>query len=179
MTDKERFLTILRSVKREGIDAIINYLESSSFFKDPASARYHGNFEGGLCKHSLAVYDKLVELSGRDDDTVKICSLLHDICKVGSYKVDYKNVKNELGVWEKVPYYSFAEDMFPFGHGEKSVFIISQYMNLSLEEVLAIRWHMGSYEPKELWQTLESARKMYDLVIYIHMADVLASTKIA
>ena len=170
MDNKERYLTILKSVKRDGILNLIEYLENSSFFKDPASAMYHGNHEGGLCEHSLAVYDELVKLIGFDNDTIKIVSLLHDLCKIGTYKIEYRNVKNE-----KVPYYNAVGDDFPYGHGEKSVFIIQQFIELSIEEVMAIRWHMGSYEPKELWNDLGKAQELYPICMYIHFADVIAS----
>lgn len=175
MDNKERYLNLLRSVKREGMDILIKYLESSTFFEDPASAIYHGNHVGGLCEHSLAVYDELVKLIGEENDTLKITALLHDICKVGTYKVDYRNVKNELGIWEKVPYYKAIGDDFPYGHGEKSVFIIQQFIQLNINEVMAIRWHMGSYEPKELWNDLGKAQELYPLCMYIHFADVIAS----
>lgn len=173
--NKEKFLKLLKSVNREGMDKLIAWLEKSSFFKDPASSQFHGNYEGGLCQHSLTVYEELVKLCGRDDDTVKISALLHDICKTGTYSVDYKNVKNDLGVWEKVPYYKSISNGFPYGHGEKSVYMLSQFINLTIEEVMAIRWHMGAYESKECWKDLGEAQKQYPLALYIHFADMIAS----
>lgn len=172
---KERYLELLKTVNRPGMSNLIDYLEKSSFFKDPASAMYHGNHEGGLCEHSLAVYDELVKLTGVDNDTIKIVALLHDVCKIGTYRVDYRNVKNERGIWEKVPYYKAVGDAFPYGHGEKSVFIVAQYISLTIEELMAIRWHMGSYEPKELWNDLGKAQELYPLCMYVHFADVIAS----
>ena len=102
---KEKYLELLNSIQREGMDDLIQFIESSDFFKAPASTRFHGNFEGGLLEHSLKVYELLedkikhvpvpVEI---EEDTIKIVALLHDICKVNFYKVDYRNTKNELGV---------------------------------------------------------------------------------
>ena len=107
---KEEFIELLKSTKREGVDEIINFLEKTDFFKAPASTRFHGNYEGGLLEHSMKVYEILkhkVKNSVIDinvgDDTLIIVALLHDICKANYYKVDFRNVKNERGEWEKVP----------------------------------------------------------------------------
>ena len=175
MDNKQRFIDILSQVNRPGMKELIEYIEATPFFKDPASSNYHGNYEGGLCEHSLAVYDELVKLTGRNDDSVKIVALLHDLCKAGTYAVDYRNIKNEKGIWEKVPYYKAKSDGFPYGHGEKSVFLVSSFIRLTTEEILAIRWHMGPYEAKECWRDLGEAQEMYPLVTYTHFADVLAS----
>lgn len=175
MTTKERFLELLRKVNRDGIDKLIAWLEGSTFFVDPASAKYHGDYEGGLCDHSLAVYEEYVKLTGVDDDKAKITCLLHDVCKIGTYKLGYRNVKNEQGQWQQVPQYENQESGFPFGHGEKSVFMISQFIKLTKEEILMIRWHMGAYESKECWRELGEAQEMYPSVLYIHFADMLAT----
>lgn len=58
---KERYLELLRTIKREGIEELIKYLESSDFFTAPASTKFHGDYEGGLLEHSLKVYDILCE----------------------------------------------------------------------------------------------------------------------
>lgn len=177
MNNKERFISLLKSTKREGIEKLILWLENTSFFDDPASARFHGNFKGGLCEHSLIVYDEFVKLTNRDDDTSKIACLLHDICKIGTYKIIYKNVKNEdTGEWVKIEQYENIESDFPFGHGEKSVVMLLEYIDLTKEEMMMIRWHMGAYESKECWRELGKAQKMYPSVLYIHFADMIAST---
>ena len=80
------------------------------------------------------------------EETYAIVALLHDLCKANFYKKGTRNVKNdETGKWEKVPSYS-VEDMFPYGHGEKSVFLIERFMKLKVEEAVAIRWHMGGFD---------------------------------
>ena len=139
---KEEFLALLRKTNREGIEELINFLEKSDFFVAPASTRFHGNFEGGLAAHSMKVYEILkhkVENSVIDveikEESIILIGLLHDICKTNFYKVDYRNAKNALGVWEKVPYYT-VDDTIPYGHGEKSVMMITEYMKLTPEEKL-------------------------------------------
>ena len=79
--------------------------------------------------------------------------------------------KNSLGVWEKVPYYTI-DDTIPYGHGEKSVMMISEYIKLTVEEKYCIRWHMGFTEPKELYNTLGQAYKKYPLALLTHEADL-------
>lgn len=175
---KEEFLQLLRSTNREGIENLIDFIEKSDFYKAPSSTRFHGSYEGGLLEHSLSVYKILkekvknipIELEIKDD-TLIIIALLHDICKVNFYKVDYRNAKNSFGEWEKVPYYTI-EDTIPYGHGEKSVMMISEYIKLSVEEKYCIRWHMGFSEPKELYTTLGLAFKKYPLALLLHEADL-------
>ena len=178
---KEQFIELLRSVKREGIEDLIKFIEGTDFFKAPASTRFHGDFEGGLLQHSIKVYEILKEKLKNapiqlevSEDTLRIVALLHDICKVNYYKVDYRNAKNELGVWEKVPYYT-VEDTIPYGHGEKSVMMITEYMKLTPEEKYAIRWHMGLSEPKELYGTLSVAFNKYPLALMLFEADLEAT----
>jgi len=178
---KEQFLELLSSIQREGIDDLIKFIESTDFFKAPASTRFHGDFEGGLLQHSMKVYEILKEKLKNapvqmniSEDTIKIVALLHDICKVNFYKVDYRNAKNELGVWEKVPYYT-VDDTIPYGHGEKSVMMITEYMKLTVEEKYAIRWHMGLSEPKELYGTLAIAFGKYPLALMLFEADLEAT----
>lgn len=171
---KTRFIELLKCIDRQGMEELIAFLEKSTFFTDPASARYHGSFEGGLAAHSLAVYEELVLLEG-NSDKVKIVALLHDICKTGTYEVQMRNVKNEAGKWEQVPYYQAVGSKFPYGHGEKSVYMIQNFIKITQEEALAIRWHMGSYEAKEQWGDLGAAQELYPLVMHTHFADVKAS----
>ena len=178
---KEEYILLLRTIKREGIEDLINFLEKSDFFKAPASTRFHGDYEGGLLEHSLKVYEILkhkvennIESIKVSDDTIKIVALLHDICKANFYKIDYRNAKNALGVWEKVPYYT-VDDTIPYGHGEKSVMMISEYIKLTPEEKYCIRWHMGFTEPKELYGTIGLAYKKYPLALLTFEADLEAT----
>ena len=178
---KEKFIELLRSTNREGIEDLIAFLDKTDFFTAPASTRFHGSFEGGLLEHSLKVYEILdykvkhcVIDMNVSEDTIKLVALLHDICKLNFYKVDYRNAKNALGEWEKVPYYT-VDDTIPYGHGEKSVMMISEYIKLTPEEKYSIRWHMGYTEPKELYNTIVSAYKKYPLALLTHEADLEAT----
>lgn len=183
---KNEFVDIFSThIKRQGADKLLEYLENSDFFTAPASARFHLAEEGGLCQHSLNVYKRLVKLVrdeyGADyhsvvsDETIAVCGLLHDVCKVNFYSVDYRNSK-ENGVWVKVPYYK-VDEKFPYGHGEKSAFIISQYMRLTPEEAMAINWHMGGFDERVKGgsYSLSEAMAKYKLVLLMHVADLQAS----
>ena len=178
---KERFIELLKSTNREGIDNLINFLEKTDFFEAPASTRFHGDYKGGLLEHSMKVYEIFKEKVKNasieinvPEDTIIITALLHDICKANFYKVDYRNAKNELGVWEKVPYYTI-DDQIPYGHGEKSVMMLTEYIKLTPEEKYAIRWHMGFTEPKEVYSTIGVAYKKYPLALLVFEADLEAT----
>ena len=175
---KEKFLELLKTVNREGINDLIDFIEKTDFFKAPASTRFHGNYEGGLVEHSLKVYEILkhevetnIEPLQVSEESLIIIALLHDLCKANFYKVDYRNAKNALGVWEKVPYYAI-DDTIPYGHGEKSAMMITDYMKLTPEEKYCIRWHMGFTEPKEQYTTIGVAYKKYPLALLVHEADL-------
>ena len=181
---KNEFIDIFTAnISRNGADKLLEYLQDTDFFTAPASARFHLCEEGGLCSHSLNVYKRLVKLvrdefgdnSPYSDETLAICGLLHDLCKVNFYAVDYRNSK-ENGVWVKVPYYR-VEEKFPYGHGEKSVFIISQYIRLTAEEAMAINWHMGGFDDRVKGGSfaLSEAMAKYKLVLLMHIADLQAS----
>lgn len=175
---KEEFLELLRKVNREGINELIEFIQKTDFFKAPASTRFHGDHEGGLVEHSIKVYEILkhkvetnIEPIKVSEESLIIIALLHDLCKANFYKVDYRNAKNALGVWEKVPYYT-VDDTIPYGHGEKSVMMITEYMKLTPEEKYCIRWHMGFTEPKEQYTTIGLAYKKYPLALLVHEADL-------
>ena len=161
---------------------LINFIEEKTdFFTAPASTRFHGSHEGGLLEHSMKVYEILdykIKNNVIDlhvpEDTIIIVSLLHDICKVNFYKVDYRNAKNARGEWEKVPYYTI-DDTIPYGHGEKSVMMLTEYIKLTSEEKYSIRWHMGFSEPKEVYSSLGAAYKKYPLALLVNEADLEAT----
>ena len=173
---KQRFIELLKATNRPGIDNLLDFLDRTDFYTAPASTKFHNSFEGGLLKHSLNVYDALKDLTkgAWSDDTIAIVALLHDICKVNQYKVDYRNKKNDEGIWVKEPYYT-TDDLMPLGHGEKSVMIISEFIKLTKEELYAIRWHINGYEPKENYSYIAKAYEKYPLAVYTHMADLMAT----
>ena len=183
MTNKERFIQIFtENIKREGADKLLEYLTSSAsdFFTAPASARFHSSYEGGLLDHSLNVYDCLKsylqserarETFGFEysEESIAIVSLLHDLCKVGVYKKGFRNVKDEKGAWQRVDTFEY-DDRLPYGHGEKSVYIISGYMKLTREEAFAIRYHMG-YSSTEDQRNISTAFEMFPLAFALSTAD--------
>ena len=176
---KNKFIELLKSTKRDGIEELISYIETTDFYTAPASTRFHGSKEGGLLEHSLTVYeifDKKIKEAGIDfpDDSIKISALLHDLCKVNFYKVDFRNTKNSLGEWVKVPYYTI-NDSLPLGHGEKSVMMIRDYIKLSREEMFSIRWHMGFTEPKESYNYVGETFNNYPMALLLHEADLEAT----
>jgi len=176
---KEKVISLLKTINREGMEQLIEFLEKSDFFKAPASTKYHGAFEGGLVEHSYKVYEILQDKIEHyklniPEETIIISSILHDICKVNFYKIDFRNAKNSKGEWEKVPYYTI-EDTIPYGHGEKSVMMLTEYIKLTNEEKYSIRWHMGFSEPKETYGTLGQAFKKYPLALLLHEADLEAT----
>ncbi len=187
MGAKETFIEIYQSkIQRPGAQRLLEYLnsEDSDFFTAPSSTRFHGSHEGGLVEHSLNVYECLKDYLTRprtkelyrmdySEETVALVSLLHDICKLNLYRTEYRNAKNAQGVWEKVPYYTI-EDTLPYGHGEKSVYIISSYMRLTREEAFAIRYHMG-FSGIEDKNSIGRAFEMFPLAFALSVADMEAS----
>jgi hypothetical protein len=182
MNAKEKFIEIYNAnIKREGADKLLEYLTSpaSDFFVAPASARFHSSYEGGLVDHSINVYECLKSYLESDrakefgfeytDESIAIVSLLHDLCKVNVYKKGFRNVKDEKGAWQRVDTFEF-DDKLPYGHGEKSVYIISGYMKLTREEAFAIRYHMG-YSSTEDPRNISTAFEMFPLAFALSTAD--------
>ena len=173
-------------MKREGADKLLEYLTSkaSDFFEAPASTRFHGSYEGGLVEHSLNVYECLKDYGERErakklysmdfsEESIAIAALLHDVCKINCYKPSTRNVKDAAGVWKKVPVYEFSDDL-PYGHGEKSVYIITGFMKLTREEAFAIRYHMG-FSGGEDDRNVSSAFEMFPLAFALSVADMEAT----
>lgn len=176
--NKQKFIELyLNKLEyRYGADKLLEYIETETdFFTAPASSRYHLCVPGGLVLHSLNVYKALNLLCGSEYyfETIAICALLHDLCKANYYKQDYRNVKDENGKWQRVPCY-IVEDKFPYGHGEKSVYLIQKFMPLLDEEALAIRWHMG-YSDGQNIDSASQAFKTSKLALNLHIADLQAA----
>lgn len=185
---KDTFKKIYQEhIQRKGADKLLTWLEGSDFFTAPASTRFHGAHEGGLVEHSVHVYQRLKALCEAEqafncryempsEETIAIVGLLHDLCKVNFYSVEMRNRKNDRGVWEKYPFY-VVNDQFPYGHGEKSVFIVSSFMKLNRQESMAIRWHMGGFDEavKGGSFALSGAFETCPLAVLTHMADLAAT----
>ena len=175
---KEEFIEIYTSqIQREGAAELLEWMKKTDFFTAPASTKFHGACEQGLVMHSLNVYHTLMEKHFEKDkdnpESFAICALLHDLCKAQFYKVSTRNVKNdETGQWEKKPFYA-VEDMFPYGHGEKSVFLVERFMRLKTSEAIAIRWHMGGFDDAaRSGFSLSLAFEKYPLAVKLHLADL-------
>ena len=191
--NKEEFLELLRSTKRDGIEDVITDLENLGFFSAPASAGHHLNVEGGLvlhsintCKAALAVWEAMKPLEPSlqtevSRDSLIIASLLHDVCKADIYVRSVKKRRNVLGQREDTEGYKVSYKEFPMGHGEKSVIqLLCSGLDMTDAEMLAIRWHMGawginmnSYEDQRCYDT---ARALYPLVSIVQTADGLAAS---
>lgn len=183
VSDKETFLKLCRfHIHREGINDLLAWLERSDFFTAPASTRFHGNYEGGLCKHSLNVYHELSRLNdayntGFSEETIAIVALFHDVCKINFYKRGFRNVKDETtGQWYPKPIWEIDEKV-PLGHGEKSCILLQWYIKLTMDELLAIRWHMGGFDSavKGGDYSLSKAQDSSKLVTLLSVADLISS----
>ncbi|MDR2931895.1 MAG: hydrolase [Oscillospiraceae bacterium] len=184
---KETFVSIYKeNITREGADKLLDYLlsKNSDFFTAPASQRFHGSYAGGLCAHSVNVFHCLEAYLARervrdiygivyDRESAAITGLLHDICKINCYKPGTRNVKDERGVWQQVPTYEY-DDKLPYGHGEKSVYIITGFMRLSRDEAFAIRYHMG-FSGIEDKRNIGDAFEMFPLAFALNVADMEAT----
>lgn len=191
---KEKFIEIYRKhITRPGAEDLLAYLEKSDFFTAPASGRFHLSVPGGLCQHSINVYEQLrdqyehflkknpefTELTPEQEEAIAICGLLHDLCKINFYvpvkksRKTGKNLPNGKPEWEDYWGYDI-EDKLPYGHGEKSVYIASGFMRLTREEAFAIRYHMGAFQEGEA-RNAGSAFGMYPLALFTHIADMLAT----
>ena len=178
---REEFCDIWRrEVTRPGADKLLEWLSTTDFFKAPASTRFHGAYEEGLVMHSLNVYHALMDRffeEGDNPESMAICGLLHDLCKANYYKTGSRNVKNEAtGQWEKVPIF-MVEDQFPYGHGEKSVYLIERFIRLKPAEAVAIRWHMGGFDDAARGgcRAISEAYDAYPLAVKLHLADLTAT----
>ena len=191
--NKEEFLELLRSTKRDGVEETLEDLESMGFFDAPASAGHHLNKKGGLVLHSLNTYKaalavweamKAIEPTLATEvqrDSIIIASLLHDVCKSDIYKPTVKRRKTAIGTWEDTEGYKVSYKNFPMGHGEKSlVLLLCSGLVLNDDEMLAIRWHMGAWginmHSLEDTRSYDTARKLYPLVAIIQAADSLAAS---
>lgn len=180
---KKKFIDICRNrIHRDGIENLLEYIENNGFFNAPASTDYHGAYEGGLCDHSLNVFDAIIDICLAADpgarylretsnwESLAIVSLFHDICKMDSYKIK----PNIAGGFEE---YVWNPDSVPLGHGEKSVMLLQDFIKLTEEEKLAIRWHMGAFDKAFMGgeKALNDAFCKSNLAVLLHLADMAAT----
>lgn len=185
---KDKFIkAYTENITRPGADKLLAWIESSDFFAAPASTRFHLSSPGGLLEHSLHVFERMKAICANEAtitpgfnepsmETIAVCGLLHDICKANFYAVEMRNRKNDQGRWEQYPFY-VVDDKLPYGHGEKSVYIISRFMRLSREEAMAIRWHMGFADNdfRGGGYSVGNAFEKFPLAVLLHIADLQAT----
>ena len=185
---KQEFINIFETnIIRDGSKELLDWIIRSDFFEAPASTRYHLNEKGGLLIHSLNVYHNLVReyefmkshynnIKGYSYDTLALIALCHDLCKCNFYETEFRNAKDEFGQWVKVPFYTI-NDSFPLGHGEKSMYIVQNFVKLSGEEALALRWHMGGFDDavKGGSYSQSQAFTKCPLAVLLHIADMKAT----
>ena len=183
---KKEYIDIFnKHIKREGAKELLDYIQKTDFFTAPASTQFHSAYEGGLAEHSLNVYYRFLNAVKYEygdnyqeklsDESIAICALLHDICKTDLYKVDYRNKKVD-GNWVQVPYY-VVEDSLPYGHGEKSVYIINGFLRLTREEAMIINWHMGGFDARVKGGSYSISEAYYKFpnAVLFHTSDILAT----
>lgn len=187
--EEEFIITFTEKIKRKGSEMLLEWIKGTDFFTAPASTRFHGDYAGGLLEHSLNVYRNLVkeaaiynESVSKDyekisDETIALVALCHDLCKTNFYKTEMRNVKNpETKVWEEKPFYT-VDDSFPYGHGEKSAYLVGYFVKLTASEMMAIRWHMGGFDDsvKGGSYAIGNAFEKYPLAVLLHVADLKAT----
>ena len=171
------FKNYFNYIKRPGAADLLQWMDANGFFEAPASKRHHGAEPGGLAQHSINVCRRLIQMNAEEErrqqslnydlETLAICGLLHALCKIDAYrKVGFEGI-NE---------YQLTKN-FPAGHGEKSVILILQFMHLTQEEILAIRWHMGQYDfyARGGGYDLDNAFRQSKLAVMLHLADMMAT----
>ena len=182
-SQKQEFISLLRSTERDGIENLIDYLENkSAFFTAPAASKFHNNFEGGLCEHSLNVYRNfkgLIEMKNVDLDekSIIITSLLHDLCKCNYYIKEERNRKVD-GVWETyLQWTTNKSPAIPLPHASRSIRLIRSYIPLKFIEELIIFYHMGPFggEDYEYKNMLQLANERYPATLLFYLADTMSS----
>lgn len=180
MDAKSEFTRIaMNNIHREGLTDLLAWLETSDFYRAPASTKYHGAYEGGLVLHSLNVFCQLQKLVATYElevspESVAIVALFHDLCKVGFYKTEMRWRKDENNQWEQYETYKRDEDYAFGGHGSKSVYLVMNFMKLTPDEAAAINCHMGQFDAS----TYSNPSEVYSrnhLAWLLHVADEAAT----
>ena len=179
---KSQFKDIVASeISRDGINDLMQYIESRDFFIAPASTRFHNAFDGGLVDHSINVYDALMRIDNAfqlhlKSESMAICGLFHDLCKMDFYTKTRRMGHDKWGNRIAQDVYEINE-LMPLGHGEKSVILLERFMQLTPSEMYAIRWHMGAFDNavKGGERSINNAFDKCPLAVALHMADMAAT----
>lgn len=192
MIEKEAKLTTNRRI--ELFEALMGdrvskefkkWLMENGFFTAPASTKYHGAYEGGLFDHSYEVAQVLWEMTDRlnlewkREESPYIIGMFHDLCKIDNYiTIEDEPGEMMMGTNEikgREVHFDYNPNSILKGHGEKSIMLLSQFMTLTEEEILCIRFHMGAYEGQDQWDNYDKAIRKYETVLWTHSADMYAS----
>ena len=177
------FMTIVQSIQfKRSPDKLLQYLTQSDFFYAPAARSHHDAQQGGLYNHSKKVYNAMrilnkVSKNKTDDQSLFYMGFGHDICKINIYKEKQQWFKDQHNKWQSKPGWQIV-DPFPVGHGQKSIIIMLKYVQLTNEQMLAIRWHMGGFDNYVRDQigkhTYAQAQDATPLTRMLHIADLMA-----
>lgn len=188
MTDKDRIQKFLDAMKlKDGTPLVtenfVDYLIGQGFFMKPAAIKHHGNYTGGLFDHSFEVMEDLVEMTENfnipweNERSPYIVGMFHDLCKLDDYADENAMGTVIMGTGSPIsvnPKWIYNPNKILKGHGDKSVMMLSQFMTLTEEEILCIRFHMGAYET-DSWNEYDAAIRKYQSVLWTHTADMYAS----
>jgi hypothetical protein len=184
--DKKMQEGFLKLAEKTGFvvdDSFMNWLVNMGFFIKPASISFHGQQSGDLFRHSFAVADVLIDMTEKFDvewerpQSPFIVGMFHDVCKMDDYMDENASDIVMMGTGSPVsknPKWVKNPEKLLKGHGDKSVMMLSQWINLTEEEMLCIRYHMGAYQTDE-WQEWDRAIRKYETVLWTHTADMYAS----
>jgi hypothetical protein len=154
------------------------WLIENGFFTAPASIHHHGAYSGALFDHSFAVtkallsFTERLKLKWQLERSPYIVGMFHDLCKVDNYTCTKKPALSPLLEGDSWEYNNAA--LLP-GHGDKSVMMLQQHIQLTDEELYCIRWHMGAFDDKENWNSYGRAVTNFPNVLYTHTADMVAA----
>ena len=206
LENKNRAINLIRSISIEGVDnnPLLDLLEEGGYFYAPASTQYFGSYEGGLCEHSLKVYDILTELASTyariplgdsttpvyNNDSLILVALLHDLYKMDYYEIYIKNEKvysplgkkvDEIGKfdWVSSKCYKVKDSRYRLTMGDNQVntlmLINSAFPYLTQEETCAILNSDGGLSNGYANKDLSAIYSKSPLATLLHCADMIAT----
>ncbi len=188
--NKQRFLSLLREAanldekRSNGIRKLHDWIQTTEFFDMPASTQYHEPYSGGLCEHTLKVFDHLDKLASAykieaSRQSIILCALLHDLCKIDLYEPYMRNCPpdREHSTWHKEPSYRIKEGIVEVGHASKSIWLAMHFFILTPSECEAIFNHMSMYDESPYHKSYQigNAFAHNSLAFLLHVADEASS----
>ena len=181
LENREKFMELMRKTERAGVEDMLKWLDTTDFYSAPASTRYHGSYPGGLVQHTLNVAYELKQLADFYEvkipkDSILICALGHDFCKINTYRETIVNVppqRTKSGKWEQQQGYK-KDEYLKLGHGAKSLSTLQDFITLKDYEKEAIYWHMGAFDLGQ-YNNINDLSKTFEenpLAFLLHIADM-------